>query len=51
LISLGRPTPLLRARRLEELLSTKARIYYKYEGVLPTGSHKVNTAIAQAFPR
>jgi tryptophan synthase beta chain len=49
LISLGRPTPLLRARRLEELLGTKARIYYKYEGVLPTGSHKVNTAIAQAY--
>jgi tryptophan synthase beta chain len=49
LISLGRPTPLIRARRLEELLGTKARIYYKYEGVLPTGSHKVNTAVAQAY--
>ncbi len=46
---LGRPTPLLRARRLEEKLRTPARIYYKYEGVLPTGSHKVNTAVAQAF--
>ncbi len=49
LISLGRPTPLVRARRLEELLGTRARIYYKYEGVLPTGSHKVNTAVAQAY--
>lgn len=46
---MGRPTPLLRARRLEELLKTPARIYYKYEGVLPTGSHKINTALAQAF--
>ena len=49
LIGLGRPTPLIRARRLEEYLGTKARIYYKYEGVLPTGSHKVNTAVAQAY--
>ncbi len=49
LISLGRPTPLFRARRLEEFLGTPARIYYKFEGVLPTGSHKVNTAIAQAY--
>ncbi len=49
LISLGRPTPLIRARRLEEYLGTPARIYYKYEGVLPTGSHKVNTAVAQAY--
>ncbi len=48
-IELGRPTPLLRARRLEEALGTKARIYYKYEGVMPTGSHKVNTALAQAY--
>ncbi len=46
---LGRPTPLLRARRLEEALGTPARIYYKYEGVLPTGSHKINTAAAQAY--
>ncbi|MEB3852083.1 MAG: pyridoxal-phosphate dependent enzyme, partial [Desulfurococcales archaeon] len=47
--SLGRPTPLFRARRLEEALGTPARIYYKYEGVLPTGSHKINTAVAQAY--
>ncbi len=46
---LGRPTPLLRAYRLERYLDTPARIYYKYEGVLPTGSHKVNTAVAQAY--
>ena len=44
-----RPSPLFRARRLEEALDTPARIYYKYEGVSPTGSHKPNTAIAQAF--
>ncbi|MDM7275781.1 MAG: TrpB-like pyridoxal phosphate-dependent enzyme [Thermoprotei archaeon] len=49
LIGLGRPTPLFRARRLEEFLGTPARIYYKFEGVLPTGSHKVNTAVAQAY--
>jgi tryptophan synthase beta chain len=48
-LELGRPTPLLRARRLEEKLGTPARIYYKYEGVTPTGSHKVNTALAQAY--
>ncbi|ADM28509.1 pyridoxal-phosphate dependent TrpB-like enzyme [Ignisphaera aggregans DSM 17230] len=48
-LELGRPTPLFRARRLEEFLDTPARIYYKYEGVLPTGSHKINTAIAQAY--
>lgn len=48
-LELGRPTPLIRARRLEEYLSTPARIYFKYEGVLPTGSHKVNTAVAQAY--
>ena len=46
---LGRPTPLIRARRLEELLETPARIYYKYEGVMLTGSHKINTAAAQAY--
>ena len=46
---LWRPTPLYRARRLEKLLDTPARIYYKYEGVSPTGSHKPNTAVAQAF--
>ncbi len=48
-IEIGRPTPLLRARRLEKLLGTPAKIYFKYEGVTPTGSHKVNTAIAQAY--
>ena len=46
---LYRPTPLLRARRLEKALDTPAHIYYKYEGVSPTGSHKPNTAIAQAY--
>ena len=46
---LYRPTPLIRARRLEKLLNTPAHIYYKYEGGSPTGSHKPNTAIAQAF--
>ncbi|MEM0311665.1 MAG: TrpB-like pyridoxal phosphate-dependent enzyme [Ignisphaera sp.] len=46
---LGRPTPLLRAYRLERFLGTPAKIYYKYEGVLPTGSHKINTAVAQAY--
>jgi len=44
-----RPTPLYRARRLEHALQTPARIYYKYEGVSPAGSHKPNTAVAQAF--
>ena len=44
-----RPSPLFRARRLEKALNTPARIYYKYEGVSPAGSHKPNTAIAQAF--
>ncbi len=44
-----RPSPLYRARRLEKLLDTPARIYYKYEGVSPVGSHKPNTAIAQAY--
>ncbi|MDX2151202.1 MAG: TrpB-like pyridoxal phosphate-dependent enzyme [Bryobacteraceae bacterium] len=44
-----RPTPLHRARRLERELDTPARIYYKYEGVSPAGSHKPNTAVAQAF--
>ena len=46
---LWRPTPLLRARRLEKLLDTPAHIYYKYEGASPTGSHKPNTAVAQVF--
>lgn len=44
-----RPTPLYRARRLENLLKTPARIYYKYEGVSPAGSHKPNTAVPQAY--
>ncbi len=44
-----RPTPLFRARRLEQALDTPARIYYKYEGVSPAGSHKPNTAVAQAY--
>jgi tryptophan synthase beta chain len=46
---LWRPTPLYRARRLEAALRTPARIYYKYEGTSPAGSHKPNTAVAQAF--
>ncbi|HEY8542537.1 MAG TPA: TrpB-like pyridoxal phosphate-dependent enzyme, partial [Pseudothermotoga sp.] len=44
-----RPTPLFRATYLEEFLQTPARIYYKYEGASPTGSHKTNTALAQAY--
>ncbi len=44
-----RPAPLYRARRLEKALKTPARIYYKYEGVSPSGSHKPNSAVAQAF--
>ena len=44
-----RPSPHYRARRLEQALSTPARIYYKYEGVSPAGSHKPNTAVPQAF--
>ncbi|HWD85330.1 MAG TPA: TrpB-like pyridoxal phosphate-dependent enzyme [Solirubrobacteraceae bacterium] len=46
---LWRPTPLHRARRLEKALDTPAHIYYKYEGVSPAGSHKPNTAVAQAY--
>jgi tryptophan synthase beta chain len=46
---LWRPTPLLRARRLEKALDTPAHIYYKYEGVSPSGSHKLNTATPQAY--
>ncbi len=46
---LWRPTPMFRARRLEEALKTPAKIYYKYEGVSPPGSHKPNTAVAQAY--
>ena len=48
-VELGRPTPLFRAYRLEKALNTPAKIYFKYEGVLPTGAHKVNTAVAQVY--
>ena len=44
-----RPTPLRRAYRLEEALKTPAKIYYKNESVTPSGSHKINTSIAQAY--
>ena len=44
-----RPSPLFRARRLEKALGTSARIYYKYEGASPVGSHKTNTALPQAY--
>lgn len=47
--ALWRPTPLLRAVRLEKALQTPAHIYYKYEGASPAGSHKPNTAVAQAY--
>jgi len=46
---LWRPTPLCRAWRLEQALGTPAKIYYKYEGVSPAGSHKVNTSVPQAY--
>ncbi|BCU68451.1 TrpB-like pyridoxal-phosphate dependent enzyme [Sulfolobales archaeon HS-7] len=46
---IGRPTPLIRAKGLEDKLNTPARIYFKYEGATPTGSHKINTALAQAY--
>ena len=46
---LWRPTPLYRAHYLEKLLDTPAKIYYKYEGVSPSGSHKPNTAVPQAY--
>jgi tryptophan synthase beta chain len=49
ILRLWRPSPLIRARRLEKALGTPARIYYKYEGVSPAGSHKPNTAVAQAY--
>ncbi|MFW5699013.1 MAG: TrpB-like pyridoxal phosphate-dependent enzyme [Planctomycetota bacterium] len=49
LLKIWRPTPLYRARRLEQALGTPAKIYYKNEGVSPAGSHKPNTAIAQAW--
>ena len=44
-----RPSPLVRARRLERKLGTPARIYYKYEGVSPAGSHKTNTSVPQVY--
>ena len=46
---LWRPTPLYRARRLEQALGTPAKIFYKYEGVSPAGSHKPNSAVPQAY--
>ncbi|VVB54484.1 Tryptophan synthase beta chain 2 [uncultured archaeon] len=49
ILRLWRPSPLYRAHRLEKLLKTPAKIYYKYEGVSPPGSHKPNTAVAQAY--
>jgi tryptophan synthase beta chain len=49
ILSLWRPTPLYRAHRLERALGTRSRIFYKYEGTSPAGSHKPNTAVAQAF--
>ena len=49
ILKIWRPSPLYRARRLEKALNTKARIYYKWEGVSPAGSHKPNTAIPQAY--
>jgi tryptophan synthase beta chain len=49
ILSLWRPTPLYRARRLERAVGTRCRIFYKYEGVSPPGSHKPNTAVAQAY--
>src|ERR1044072_9233269 len=47
--ALWRPTPLYRARRLEQELGTPAKIFYKYEGVSPAGSHKPNSAVPQAY--
>ncbi len=47
--SLWRPTPLYRARKLEEAIGTKSKIFYKYEGTSPAGSHKPNTSIPQAY--
>src|SRR5256886_11452375 len=48
-LRMWRPTPLVRAERLEAALGTPARIYYKDESISPAGSHKPNTAVAQAF--
>ena len=49
ILRLWRPTPLHRAHRLEKALDTPAKIFYKYEGTSPAGSHKLNTAVAQAY--
>ncbi len=49
ILKLWRPSPLYRAKRLEQALGTPAKIYYKHEGVSPAGSHKPNTAVAQAY--
>ncbi|MCG2798422.1 MAG: pyridoxal-phosphate dependent enzyme, partial [Cellulomonas sp.] len=49
LYALWRPSPLIRAARLERALGTPAKIFYKYEGLSPAGSHKPNTAVAQAY--
>lgn len=49
ILQLWRPSPLMRARRLEKALNTPAKIFYKYEGVSPAGSHKPNTAVAQVY--
>ena len=48
-LALWRPSPLFRATELEKALGTPAKIFYKYEGVSPAGSHKLNTALAQAY--
>ena len=48
-VNLSRPSPIIRAKRLEEYLKTPAEIYFKYEGISPLGSHKGNTAVAQAY--
>ena len=49
ILTMWRPTPLFRAHRLEKAIGTKSKIYYKYEGVSPAGTHKPNTAVAQAY--
>ena len=49
ILKMWRPTPMIRALRLEKALDTPAHIYYKYEGVSPAGSHKLNTAVVQAY--
>ena len=49
IFKLWRPTPLMRAHRLEKILGTPAKIFYKYEGVSPSGSHKTNTSVPQAY--